>query len=152
MIRNRIARALTTAVALASMIGLLAVAQPAQAFTSGSSINVGGNTFSVKAWSCNLYVTACSWDAEASSSQSRTFTHKGEVKANGINVSVTISAAPSVTITGNSTSLATASRTITGTYNYMSGVANPSIFSVSVAAQSRLISGSTNLASGWTTW
>ena len=51
MIRNRIARALTTAVALASMLGLLAVAQPAQAFTSGSSINVGGNTFSVKAWS-----------------------------------------------------------------------------------------------------
>lgn len=152
MVRNRIVRALATAAALASMVGVLAVAQPAQAFTSSSSITVSGNTFWVKAWSCNVYFTSCSWDAEATSTFTRTFTHRGDVKANGINVSVTISAAPSVTITGNSTPMATATRTVTATSNFMSGQANPSIFSVSVAARSRLTSGSTSIDSGWTTW
>jgi hypothetical protein len=152
MVRNRIIRALATVVALASMVGVVGIAQPAHAFTSSSSITVSGNTFWVKAFSCNVYLTSCSWDAEATSTFTRTFTHRGDVKANGINVSVTISASPSVTITGNSTTMASATRTVTATRNFMSGQANPSIFSISVAARSTLTSGTTSVNSGWTTW
>ncbi|HEX5595492.1 MAG TPA: hypothetical protein VFX61_05615 [Micromonosporaceae bacterium] len=148
----RAVRRFSLLLALASMVGIIGLAQPANAFTSSSSITLSGNTYSVQAYSCNLYVTSCDWSATARSTYSRSFTHYGEVKANGINVTVTISASPSVTISGNSTSLASAKRTLTGTYNYMSGVAKPSIFSVSVAARSRLVNSAVSLNSGWTTW
>lgn len=148
----RTVRRLAVSLTLASMVGVLGLAQPASAFTSSSSVTLSGNTYYVKAWSCNLYITSCSWDAEAKSTYTRTFTHYGDVKANGINVTVTISASPSVTISGNSTSLATAKRTVTATSNYMSGVAQPSIFSVSVAARSRMVNSAVSLSSGWTTW
>ena len=137
----------------ATVAGLgMGMAVPANAFSSSSSINVSGVTYTANAWSCNVYVRSCDWDAEATTSATKKFTHRGDVKANGISVSVTISAGPSATISGNSTSLATASRTVTAKRNYMSGTAKPSIFSVSVASRSRLTSGSVTANSGWTTW
>ena len=137
--------------AAALTLGALA-ASPAQAFSSGSSITTGGVTYSVSANSCNVYLNACSYSAGASLSANRSFTHRADVKANGINVSVSISADPSATITGNSTTLATATESGYGRSNSVSGTARPSIFSVSVAARSRLSSGSTSVNSGWTTW
>jgi hypothetical protein len=125
---------------------------PAGAFSSGSSITTGGVTYKASAYSCNLYWSSCSWNSSVSLSSSRSFTHRADVKANGINVSLTISADSSAGISGNSTSLATATEYGYGRSGYMAGVAKPSVFSVSVAARTRLSSGSAYVNSGWTTW
>lgn len=129
-----------------------AMAAPAAAFSSGSSITSGGVTYKVNAYSCNVYLTSCSWNTSANLSQSRSFSHRSDVKANGINVSISISADPGASISGNSTSLATATESGYGRSNYNDGVAKPSIFSVSVASRSRLASGAVTASSGWTTW
>ena len=130
----------------------LASTVPAHAFSSSSSMTSGGVTYRATATSCNLYLTACSWSATGSLSASRSFTHTADVKANGINISLTISADPGATITGNSTTMAHAVEKGYGTYNSDSGVAHPSIFSVSVAARSKMAVGSTYTQTGWTTW
>ncbi|GGB71461.1 hypothetical protein N798_16655 [Knoellia flava TL1] len=145
-------RSVFAATAGAALAGATLVAAPAQAFTSSSSVYVGGTNYYVKAWSCNLYWSSCSWDAETSMSNSKSFTHRGDVKANGISVSITISADAGATITGNSTTLATARESGYGRYNYMAGVARPSVFSVSVASRSRLDTAAADPSSGWTTW
>ena len=147
--RNRTKVALAGAALLAT--GAIASA-PANAFTTSTSLTAGGVTYSSKAYSCNLYWSSCSWNAEGKLSASRSFTHRADVKANGISVKITISADPSATISGNSTSLATAKETGYGKSNYVAGVAKPSVFSVSVAARSRLTSGSYTATTGWTTW
>jgi hypothetical protein len=140
--------------AAAVLGGAIAVASsvPAQAFSSSSSMTSGGLTYKASATSCNLYWDSCSWSASGSLSASRSYTHTADVKANGISVSITISADPSATITGNSTTMAHAVEKGYGTYNYDDGVAHPSIFSVSVAARSKMAVGSTNVQTGWTTW
>ncbi len=130
----------------------LATSVPAHAFSSSSSMTSGGLTYNASATSCNLYWDSCSWSATGGLSSSRSFTHTADVKANGVNVSLTISADPGATITGNSTSLAHAVEKGYGTYNKDSGVAHPSIFSVSVAARSKMAVGSTYVQTGWTTW
>lgn len=140
------------AAATMTVASVAAMTTPAQAFSSSSSITTGGVTYKTSAESCNVYLRSCSWSASTSLSKSRSFTHRGDVKANGISVSITISADPSASITGNSTKLATAKETGTGKSNKMAGVAKPSIFSVSVASRSRLNSGSVSTNSGWTTW
>lgn len=131
--------------------GAIAPSQ-AGAFSASSSITASGVTYTAKAYSCNLYLTSCSWNVEAIMSKPKSYTHYGDVKANGISVKVTISADPSATISGNSTTLATARETGYGTYNKISGQANPSIFSVSVASRSRLVAGGQSVSTGWTTW
>lgn len=125
---------------------------PAHAFVSDSSATLSGVKYSAHAHSCNTYTSSCSWDSSATASTRKTFTHTTDVKANGINVSISISADPSVSISGNSTNMAHASRKVAGTRSSMSGVARPSIFSISVAARSRLSTRSGNVTTGWTTW
>lgn len=149
---NGLIRRSLVAAAGTAMVAGTVLAAPAQAFTSSSSIYVGGTNYYVKAWSCNLYWSSCSWDAETTISNSKSFTHRGDVKANGISVEVTISADPGATITGNSTTLATAKESGYGKYNKMAGVARPSVFSVSVASRSRLDTAVADPSSGWTTW
>lgn len=144
-------RAIASGLGAALLVGGLAVV-PANAFSSSSSATVGGVTYKASATSCNVYFNSCDWSASGTLSKSKSYTHKGQVKANGINVSVTISASPSATISGNSTSLASATRSGTGRSTSMSGVASPSIFSVSVAARSTLSSGSASVTAPWTTW
>ena len=130
----------------------LASSVPAHAFSSSSAMTSGGLTYRASANSCNLYWSSCSWSASGSLSSARNFTHTADVKANGISVSITISADPSATISGNSTSMAHAVEKGYGTSNSDSGVAHPSIFSVSVAARSKMAVGSTYVQTGWTTW
>lgn len=142
---------LLSAVALGGAIAL-AGSVPAHAFSSSSSMTSGGLTYKASATSCNLYWDSCSWSATGSLSASRNFTHTADVKANGVSVSVTISADPSATISGNSTSMAHAVEKGYGTYNADSGVAHPSIFSVSVAARSKMAVGTNYVQTGWTTW
>ncbi|MDO5533467.1 MAG: hypothetical protein Q4F65_02295 [Propionibacteriaceae bacterium] len=144
-----------TALALAGTtmaLMTLAPAMPAHAFTSSSSATVSGVTYRASATSCNSYWTSCSWNTSARTSVRKTFRHTSDVKANGIGVSVTISASPGITITGNSTSMAHASKSVYGTYSSMSGVARPSILSLSVAARSILSSSAGGVSTGWTTW
>ena len=117
------------AITLGTSLAVTLLAGPASAFDASNSLTSGGVTYSAKATSCNLYLTACSWNTSASISQSKSFTHRSDVKANGINVSLSISADPSASISGNSTSLATATETGYGRSNTMSGTASPSIFS-----------------------
>lgn len=149
-------RKLTGTLAIAGAAAALTMGTPAlhaAAFTSDSTATYSGVTYRAHAYSCNLYVTSCSWDTNVSSSVKKSFTHTTDVKANGIGVSITISADPSATITGNSTSMAHATEKVYGTYNYTAGVARPSIFSVSVASRSRLSTSSGSMVStGWTTW
>ncbi|MGV8909548.1 MAG: hypothetical protein ACOH1Y_11250 [Propionicimonas sp.] len=138
----------------AALGGALAFATtvPANAFSSSSTMTSGGLTYKASATSCNLYWSACSWSATGSLSASRSYTHTADVKANGVSISITISADPSATISGNSTTMAHAVEKGYGTYNSDSGVAHPSIFSVSVAARSKMAVGSTYTQTGWTTW
>lgn len=147
---STIKRVAATAVAVGAIAA--GAAAPAHAFTNENSINVSGTRYYVKAYSCNIYVTSCSWSANATISSRKSYTHVADVKANGFGVSITISASPGVTITGNSTSLASGRKTGTGTSSSMSGVARPSIFSVSVAARSKLWAGGQYVSTGWTTW
>ncbi|MCW3156929.1 hypothetical protein [Micropruina sonneratiae] len=135
---------LTTATAFA--------ATPAQAFTNDNAVTVSGVRYYAKAYSCNVYWRSCSWNSSISISKSKSYTHRADVKANGFKLSITISKGGGVTITGNSTSLVTAKRSSYGTSSYISGVAKPSIFSVSVSARTRLAAGGQNVSSGWTTW
>lgn len=148
---HRLVGMVVSGAALAGTMGMVA-ATPAQAFTNDGSLTASGTTYKVHAYSCNLYFRSCSWDTSMSISKSKSFTHRSDVKANGIGVKITISADPSASISGNSTSLATAKETGTGRSNKTAGVAKPSIFSVSVASQSRLAAGGISLSSGWTTW
>lgn len=145
-------RRLWAAIAAPLIAGAALVPTSADAFSSSSSLTASGVTYTAKAYSCNLYWSSCSYNAEGVISSSKSFTHYADVKANGISVKVTISADPSATITGNSTTLATAKESGYGKYNKVSGVAKPSIFSVSVAAKSRLYAGGQYVSSGWTTW
>ncbi|KGN40399.1 hypothetical protein [Knoellia aerolata] len=149
---NTLVRRSLLAAASTALVGGTMLTSPAQAFTSSSSVYVGGTNYYVKAYSCNSYWSSCSWNAETSMSNSKNFVHRGDVKANGISVSLTISADSGAGITGNSTSLATAKESGYGRYNYMSGVARPSVFSISVAARSRLDTAAADPSSGWTTW
>lgn len=141
-----------TAVTAAALSGAAFAAPTAQAFTNDNSLTVSGVRYYAKAYSCNLYWRSCSWNSSISISKSKSYTHKADVKANGLKLSISISKGGGVTITGNSTSLATASRHSTGKSSYMSGVAKPSIFSVSVSARTRLYAGGQYVSSGWTTW
>lgn len=145
-------RIATTAVAAAAFATSAYAATPAQAFTNDGSITVSGVRYYAKAYSCNVYWRSCSWNSSISISRSKSYTHKADVKANGFKLSISISKGGGVTISGNSTSLATASRHSYGRSSYMSGVAKPSVFSVSVSARTRLYAGGQYLSSGWTTW
>lgn len=146
-----VTRAAAAALAAAALAAT-ASSVPAQAFTAENSLSVSGVRYYAKAWSCNAYLTACSWDSTATISTSKSYTHKADVKANGFSLTINISKGGGVTVSGNSTSLTTASRSSYGTYSYMAGVAHPSIFSVSVAARTRLYAGGQSLSTGWTTW
>lgn len=149
-----LSRAVATMVsAVVLVVGLMV--GPANAFSASNNLTSGGVTYSVKAKSCWFYSsivrTGCAYSGSMSISKSKSFTHRVDVKANGLNAKVTISASPSVTISGNKTTLATASKSGTGRSHAISGTAKPGL-SVSVAARSRVASGSVSLNTGWTTW
>jgi len=146
---------LARAAAAAAISGLcaLSVASPAQAFSASSTMTSGGLTYKAYAESCNLYWNSCSWYTNGSLSASRTFTHTSDVKANGIGVTINISTKEAgVSISGNSTSMAHAVERGYGTYSSTAGVASPSIFSVSVAARSKMATSVNYVQTGWTTW
>ncbi|WP_216395867.1 hypothetical protein [Arcanobacterium phocae] len=127
-------------------------AMPAQAFTANGIATFNGIRYSVQAYSCNLYTTACSWKTSASVSRSMYFTHTSLVKANGWNVSLLITKSPGATISGNHTNLVTSQQYRYGRSSYNSGIARPSVFSVSASALSRVSGNGQTVLSGWTTW
>lgn len=122
------------------------------AFSASNSVTISGTTHNVSAYSCNLYWSSCSYNAKASTSRTKSFTHYGYVKANGFNVTVNVSKNAGVSISGNSTTLATLSKSVYGTSHTIYGVVKPSVFSVSVAAKSRLKASGVDFSTGWTTW
>lgn len=124
----------------------------AHAFTSSSTLTANGVTYKAYAYSCNLYVTACSWNTSGSLSKAMSFTHTTHVKANGLNVSLNVSKSPGATLSGNNTNLVTSKKYGYGRSSTNKGVVKPSLFSVSVAARSQMAAGGRTVSSDWTTW
>lgn len=144
--------------ALLMVIGISlgsAASASALTFDAGNSASMGGTTYRAEAHSCFAFTpwSGCDWSSSVSVNKSQSFTHRTEVKANGLNCSISIGKSAAFTISGNSSSLVTLTKSTSGTKYSMSGHASPNAFTLSIAARSTFVSGgSAKVSSGWTTW